>query len=67
MTTVPDGDGTVGLGKRAANYVPLTPVSLLERTVAVHPEWTAVVYGERCWSYAAFHNRCHRLAAMLCR
>ncbi len=45
-----------------ANYVPLTPVSLLARTAAVHPERTAVVYGDLSWTYAEFNARCTRLA-----
>lgn len=52
--------------KTAANYVPLTPVSLLERTAAVHPDQTAVVYGNRSWTYAEFLMRCTRLAGALC-
>lgn len=41
-------------------------MSLLERTAAVHPERTAVVYGAHSWSYADFLRRCRRLAAALC-
>ena len=34
-----------GLDKNPANYVPLTPLSFLERTADVFPNRTAVIHG----------------------
>ena len=36
-----------GLDKNAANYTPLTPVSLLARTAYVYPQRVAVIHGDR--------------------
>ncbi|MGB3386792.1 MAG: AMP-binding protein [Pseudaminobacter sp.] len=48
-----------------ANYAPLTPVSFLTRAAAVYPEKTAVIDGERRFSYRQFDERCRRLASAL--
>ena len=56
-----------GLERQAANHVPLTPLDFLERSAAVYPNKLAVVDGERRFSYAQFHERCHRLASALVR
>ncbi|WIV51159.1 acyl-CoA synthetase [Marivivens sp. LCG002] len=39
------------LDMNAANYAALTPLSFVERTAAIYPEYTAVVYGDvrRTW------------------
>ena len=55
------------LDKCAANYVPLTPLSFLERAAAVYPDKTAVIHGERRYSYREFRERCHRLASALAK
>ncbi|MBI3991890.1 MAG: AMP-binding protein, partial [Candidatus Lambdaproteobacteria bacterium] len=47
------------------NRVPLTPLSLLQRTAEVFPTRTAVVYGERRTSYADYYGRVNRLASAL--
>ncbi|MBI4080981.1 MAG: AMP-binding protein [Candidatus Lambdaproteobacteria bacterium] len=44
------------------NRAPLTPISLLRRSVRVFPERTAVVYGARRVSYREFGERISRLA-----
>jgi fatty-acyl-CoA synthase len=55
----------IGLDKNAANFVPLTPLGFLSRSAAVFPERTAVVYGERRYSWREAHERCRRLAGAL--
>jgi Acyl-CoA synthetases (AMP-forming)/AMP-acid ligases II len=55
------------LERDRANYVPLTPISLLERSAQVYPEKTAVIHGDRRFTYAQFRERCHRLASALSR
>ena len=54
-----------GLDKRPANFVPLSPLSFLARSAMVYPDKTAVVHGERRFTYAEFHARCRRLAGAL--
>jgi len=54
-----------GLEKCTANYVPLTPLSFLQRAVQVFPDREAVVYGARRFTYAQYHERVTRLASAL--
>ncbi|MDE4131528.1 AMP-binding protein [Phaeobacter sp. QD34_3] len=56
-----------GLGKNAANYVPLTPLSHLRRAAHVFADVPAVVYGKHRKTYAAYYDRCTRLASALAR
>ena len=53
------------LDKNAANYVALSPVSFLRRAAAVVPEHTAIIHGERRYSYAEFWQRSCRLSSAL--
>ncbi len=53
------------LGRNRANYTPLSPLSFLARSAAVYPDKTAVIDGERRFSYREFHARCVRLAGAL--
>ncbi|AWV19228.1 MULTISPECIES: AMP-binding protein [Methylobacterium] len=55
----------VGLGRRPANYVALTPVSLLARAAAACGARIAVIDGSRRFTYADLYGRCRRLAAGL--
>ncbi|MDP6952478.1 MAG: AMP-binding protein, partial [Alphaproteobacteria bacterium] len=61
----PNSSYDMGLERGPANYVPLTPLSFLDRAATVYPQRTAVVYGQRRMDYAAFRDRCRRLAAAL--
>lgn len=54
-----------GLEKTAANHVPLTPLSFLERAARVYPDQISVIHGGRSYSWAQTRSRCHRLAAAL--
>jgi len=49
----------------AANSAPLTPLSFLARAAAVYPDKTAVIHGERRFSYAELDRRVRRLASAL--
>ncbi|WP_170411437.1 acyl-CoA synthetase [Ruegeria arenilitoris] len=53
------------LDKCRANYVPLSPLSFLERTAQVYPNYPSVVYGDRRYSWAETYARCRRLAGAL--
>ena len=54
-----------GLDKRAANYVPLTPLSHLQRAAEVFPDVLAVVHGPHRKTYAEYYDRVTRLASSL--
>ena len=49
----------------AANFVPLSPLSFLSRTAAIFPDRTAVVYGERSYTWAEVQTRSQQLAGAL--
>jgi fatty-acyl-CoA synthase len=55
----------VGLDRCEANYVPLTPLSFLQRTAAVYPDRLAVIHGNRRYTWAQFAERARRLASAL--
>jgi fatty-acyl-CoA synthase len=55
------------LERNAANYVPLTPLSFIERAAAVYPRRTAVVHGRRSFTWQETCERSRRLASALAR
>ncbi len=54
-----------GLDKNPANFVPLTPLSHLQRAAQLYPEDEAVNYHKHRKTYAEYHERCTRLASAL--
>ena len=56
-----------GLGKCAANFVALTPLSHLNRAADVYAGRTALVYGPLRWNYAEYRARVAQLASALVR
>ena len=54
-----------GLDRRPANYVPLTPASLLSRAAASFGARIAVIDGDRRVTYTELDARCRRLASAL--
>jgi fatty-acyl-CoA synthase len=54
-----------GLDRHPANFVPLSPVSFLRRSVESFRDKTAVIDGERRITYGELHERCVRLASAL--
>jgi len=56
-----------GLDPNPANFVPLSPLSLLERSAMVYPHKVAVIHGERRFGYRQLRERCVRLASALAR
>ena len=54
-----------GLEKTQANFVPLTPLSHLQRAAKVFPTSTAVVYNNHRVNYAEYYARCSQLASAL--
>jgi fatty-acyl-CoA synthase len=55
------------LGRTPANYVPLSPVSFLTRAAGIWPDRTAIIHGEKRFSYAQFLERSRRLASALAK
>jgi fatty-acyl-CoA synthase len=55
------------LDRRPANHVPLSPVSFLTRAARIYPHRTAIIHGERQFTYAQFLERVRRLASSLVR
>ena len=39
------------LDKNKANYVPLTPISFIERTKDIYPNYEAIVYKKRSYTW----------------
>ena len=64
---VSDGIYDHHLSQNAANYVPLTPISFLERTADIYPYRTSVVYGKRRATWTETHGRALALASALRR
>jgi fatty-acyl-CoA synthase len=50
-----------------ANFEPLTPISFLSRTAAIHPDRLAVVHGAQRFTYRQLQERVRRLASALAR
>jgi fatty-acyl-CoA synthase len=67
MTGTSDHPFETGLDRNSANYVPLTPVSFLCRAASAFANKTAVVDGERRYTYTQLHDRCVRLASALAK
>src|SRR6201989_1716731 len=55
----------VGLDKTPANYVPLTPLSFIERSAAVYPNHVSAVYEGRSFTWSQTYARCRRFASFL--
>ncbi len=53
------------LGRREANFKPLTPLDFLERAVSCHPHRRAVIWHERDWSYGELGGIVQDFAAWL--
>jgi fatty-acyl-CoA synthase len=53
------------LRKRAANFVPLSPVSFVSRAASFFGDRTAVIHGGRRFTYREFYARARRLAHAL--
>ncbi|HET9339513.1 MAG TPA: AMP-binding protein, partial [Casimicrobiaceae bacterium] len=53
------------LDRNAANYAPLTPISLIARTADVWPDHPSVVHGARRYRWGETYARARRLASAL--
>lgn len=59
------GRSMEGLIRCSANYVPLTPISFLERAAKAYRDTTSVVYGSVKYTWEDTHERCLKLASAL--
>jgi len=55
------------LGKAAANYAPLTPLSFLERAAYVYPNKVSIIHGAQRFTWQETYARCRRLASALAK
>ncbi len=65
--TKPSKPFETGLGRVAANYQPLTPLTFLERAAQAFPKHIAIIHGKQRIDYASFYARCRRLASALAK
>ena len=55
----------INLDKNDANYVPLSPLTFLERTKDIYPNYEAVVYESRSYTWKEVYKRCVKFASAL--
>src|SRR5689334_9498190 len=65
LCTMPDAFEELDRGP--ANYTPLTPLSFLAWAARVYAAKTAVIHGERTFTYAELAARARRLGSALAR
>ena len=53
------------LDKNNANFVPLTPLSFLERAKDIYPNYEALVYEDRKYTWLEIYKRCTKFASAL--
>ena len=53
------------LDKNKANYVPLTPLSFLERAKDIYPNYEAIVYEDRKYTWSEVYKRAIKFASAL--
>ncbi len=53
------------LEKNNANFVPLTPLTFLERAKDIYPDYEALIYEDRKYTWSEIYNRCIRFASAL--
>ena len=53
------------LDKNDANHVPLTPLSFLERAKDVYPDYEAIVYEDRKYTWGEVYKRATKFASAL--
>jgi fatty-acyl-CoA synthase len=64
-TNMADKPYDTGLDRNAANFQPLTPLTLLERAAQVFPDQLAVLHGPLRRTYREFYARTRKLASAL--
>jgi len=54
-----------GMQKNDANFVPLTPLSFLDRIKDVYPDYEALIYQDRKYTWKQVYERCTQFASAL--
>ena len=55
----------LGMEQNKANYIPLTPLSFLDRIKDVYPDYEAIVYKQRKYNWKQVYDRCTQFASAL--
>ena len=53
------------LNKNNANFVPLTPLSFLKRANDIYPNYEAIIYEDRKYTWSEVYKRCIKFASAL--
>ena len=53
------------LNKNNANFVPLTPLSFLQRAKDIYPNYEAIIYEDRKYTWTDVYKRCVKFASAL--
>jgi len=53
------------LNKNSANFIPLTPLSFLQRAKDIYPNYEALIYEDRKYSWTDVYKRCIKFASAL--
>ena len=53
------------LEKNNANFIPLTPISFLERTKDIYPNYESIIYKKRVYTWKQTYDRCIKFASAL--
>ena len=53
------------LDKNNANFIPLTPLTFLERAKDIYPNYEALVYEDRKYTWSEIYKRCTQFASAL--
>ena len=55
----------ISLDKNKANHIPLTPLSFLQRAKDVYPNYEAIVYEDRKYTWTEVYKRAVKFASAL--
>ncbi len=55
------------LDKNSANFVPLSPLSFINRVKDIYPNYESLVYGNRIYTWLETYNRCTKFASALAK
>ena len=53
------------LDKNSSNFIPLSPITFLERVKDVYPDYEALIYGDRKYTWKQVYERSTRFASSL--
>ena len=53
------------LDKNQSNFIPLSPITFLERVKDVYPNYEALVYGNKIYSWKQVYDRSTQFASAL--